>query len=210
VQFVEVTCGWVYDGEAREFNAAVATHAVDEPDAFGRPTNTLDRASLLRRGMVRFQFRFVRLSAGTQNVSDVGVGAEFDRYSVTMPEGVLKAWDSTESRGYFEGTTAGLTATSVSTTRRTVQAGIQLQAMAARLPGGKCRVSGTLSVSSFKDTGLDTSQIDIPIEFDGVQGQWARIYVSEGLSGDAGIALRRLNLHLSAAGSAVALEIRVD
>jgi hypothetical protein len=210
VRWVETEAGWIYEAQSKSFYPAVATHAIDSPDAFGRPTNVDQRAPLERRGLVTFAYRFVKLNLGTAGRADLGFGAELDRQCVSVPEGVHKSFDDTESRSYFEGVTAGLTATSVATTRQTVQAGIQLEVLAARLPGNGFRTTGTLSVSSFTDSSLGTAQVQIPFEMDGERGRWYRVYTSEGASANASLALRRFGAKLSLAGDAVALEIKVD
>jgi hypothetical protein len=211
VAFVETTMGWVYDPPSKRFIRAAATHTVDEPDAFGRPTNTDQRASLERRGLVAMQFRFVKLTLGTQGRADLGAGFEFDRYSVSGPEGVQRPWiNDTEQRGYFQGTTQGLSTISVATTRETIEAGVQLTGMASRLPGNGFRLDGDLSISSFTDTGLDKAQVEVPLQIDGERGKWYRVFVGEGANASVGLALRRFRVDLSAAGSAVAVEVRVD
>jgi hypothetical protein len=186
---------------------------MDEPDSFGRATNVDQRAPFQSRRMVRFQFRFVRLSVGTQGKADLGGGVELERKSVSLPDGVARDWNDTQSRGYFEGQTAGLTAVSVATTRRTVEAGIQVHALAAHMPGGRFRLGGSVVISSFTDDRSDplgTAQQSLPVDWDGECGQWYRVYVSEGLNAKALLAFSRWKVNLSASASAVGLEIRVD
>lgn len=176
VSEVERVMGWVYDPQLKRFFNAMATHPVDAPDAFGRVQAgvAVDRGA---RPMFALGLRFVRVSG---SLADRGaqLGAVLSEFHASVPDGVQASWQSVQERSYMEGiqqsTTQGPGGI-VQTSRRTVNAGLSVQALASRLPGSKFRVQGTLEISSFTGETMDKASVSVPLELDGPRYQWIKV-----------------------------------
>lgn len=212
---IESMTGWVYEPDRQRFRGASATHSEDAPDSFGRPRS--DVVSREPRPMVALGVRFRRIQGGVSNtVGQFGAaaGGLITHFEASIPEGVEAAWASGDERGYTEGIVsadneAGPGGGVVQTTRRTVTSGVNVEAIVARLPGGKCRVDGTLEVSSFSGASLDRSRVSIPLQLDGDRDVWIPIYRFR--SGDASLSIfaRGLGLRGAIGASDVLVEVRV-
>lgn len=189
IRVVELETGWIYESGLKNFTAAAATHSVDSPDAFGRPGP--DRVSLHARSIVTVCFRFRRIVGGV--TKDGGnVGLVVTSFAASIPEGVEASWQNTQERTYFEQAQSTQTEGEVifNTARRTVQAGLHLQAIAARIPGGRYRLDGQLEISSFVGTNLEKAQILVPLQIDGTRDQWDTVLTMTSMDAGAQLALR--------------------
>lgn len=211
---IESARGWVYDPETRDFYYPPASHSLEGPDAFGRVGAGNDRVGVTPRAMIAISFLFRRASGGV-TAEEISIGGDGTIFRASIPEGVQANWSSGQNRSYFEGVQSPESDSSnnvVRTERKTVSAGISLDALACRLPGGKFRIDGNLSVSSFTGATLDTAEVEVPLQFDGDRGKWQRILTIAG--GDAGIRAAfqgsRAFRAASASGSALEVFIRVD
>jgi hypothetical protein len=206
---IERRSGWVYDPDTRAFYAAGATHPVDAPDAFGRLTSE-DPASRVVRPMLCLRVRFWRVNGGLSQTG-VNVGGAYQEFSISLPDGVQKTWQSSSERSFFNGVSnVSATGTTVNTTRESVQAGIIITGMAARLPGGLARCTADLEVSTFTGSGVDKAELRVPIEFDGARAKWVKVASYIGADASAQLVFRHLGLSLSATGEAGEVWIRID
>lgn len=215
VSTLEVSQGWVYDPSTRDFYPATATHPVDDPDSFGRPAPGADRADLNRRGSVAISFRFRRCDAGI-STSDLTAGATLEEFSGSMPEGVRGKWQVINTKSYVQGVESaqGVSGVVVNTQLQQVEAGLQFDALAARLPGQSFRVNGNLTISSFTGTNYDTTNITVPVDCDGKLGQWCRLVRLRGADFAFSMIFSRFLNRMHASASAdltgVDLEVRVE
>jgi hypothetical protein len=166
--------------------------------------------------MLRICFRFRRASAALSVVPNggdlAGGGYQDIFFSGSVPAGVNSNWVKTEERSYFEGVTSASSDKPevVQTQRKTVQSGLQLQALAARLPGGMFRIDGTLTISSFVGTGLNRAVADLPLQVDGPRGQWVRCLLIRGGDLAAELAIERVSLNATAGGDALEVSVLVE
>lgn len=210
IKSIELARGWVFDPETRDFYEPPASHTLESPDEFGRATG--ERVGVSSRAMVAVSFMFKRASAGL-TPDEISLGGDGTLFRASIPEGVPADWTSGSERGYFEGVSSPESDSGqvVQTTRQTVSAGIALNAVTARLPGGKFRIDGKLTVSSFTGQTLDRASINVPLQCDGDRGRWIRILTIAG--GDIGIRAAFQGsqaIKASASGEALELLIRVD
>ena len=228
VRSVDVTCvsrvvdaeswleeaeGWTYDPDSRVFTVATATHALDQPDAFGRPTASA-RVPLQARGSVLISIRFVSLSGGL-SLTDLNAATTLSDFRASFPDGVQGSWSSTQTRGYYNGVTTPLNAAGnavVNTTLQTAQAGVIVSALAARLPHGMARIDGTLTVSSFSgSSGVDQSQVTVPLQLDCERHTWERVFMIQGGNADATAAFKHWSQStLGVDASDLAVFVRLD
>ena len=206
----EVETGWVYDAGTNSFVRFYATSTLDGPDAFGRPSRR--SVPLDARPSARLSVRLVNLGIATAfdagKLAPVDLSVSLQEIAVSVPDGVFSTWSSTENRTYREGAVQPIgNSPVVETTLKTRSAGIQLSALCARLPGGKARIDGTVTISSFT-TGLDTADVTVPLQLDIPRGSWIRIYRTRTVGASATILLRAFGA--TAAAGQVALEVRVD
>lgn len=220
VKVIEEQCGWIWDSDSRTFYLALATHTADRPDSFGRPQN-LERAPLSRRPLLRLHFRFRRYAASIfaqSTLTDLAgatgsvVGTSF---TAICPDGLETTWSSTSERSYFEGVrdpadTGGLNR-QVTTSRKTVSAGLQVSLLVARLPGNGFRIDGELEVASFSaGSGLDRNVIRFPLGLDAERGKWITTVLIRSADLSATVALRNFGIDLGASGDVVGLEVLID
>lgn len=210
IRAVELDMGWVYDAPTKTFRTASATHSIDSPDTFGHVGQR--RAELAARGSVVLRFRFVRLDGSLDIVQrTAGAGGSYSEFAASFPDGVNGSWSSVEQRSYFDHIDQPSTLnSSLATTRRSVEAGTTVQALAARLPGGKFRLDGTITVSAFIGPGLDLATVTLPLQCDAPRGQWHRVYFTRGAEAQLLLSSRRLVSGLAGSASAAELLIRVD
>lgn len=208
IRAIELAAGWIYDPDKLTFYHATATHSVDQPDSFGRP-QSLDRVPLAARPVLSVAFRFRRIVGGLSNDAVSAGGNETVMY-LSLPDGVRESVTSAQERSYFEGVTNTQSGRTVATTRRSVEAGVIVDLMAARLPGGYFRLDGHLEISSFTGEELNKSTVDLPLQMDGPRGQWVRCLVISGVSADAQLAFRRLGFTGALSGDALELSVRVE
>jgi len=205
---IENDAGWVFAPAQRKFYHAAASHSVDIPDAFGRPTaETI--ADRVTRPVVQVSFLFRRLSGSATN-DEITAGFVITSFSASIPDGVRGAWSSTTERSFYDEVTDVRTGNVVESGRKTVSAGLQLDALAARLPGGYARIDGTLSVSAFVGRSADKSEISIPLQLDAVRFEWHRVCVIRGADISAALALRHFGFEFSSGADAVEVLVRVE
>lgn len=211
VEFVEIVTGWVYDREQRAFYVSTATHSVDGPDAFGRPSPGTGRASLQPRAMVAVAFRFRRVSAGISD-SSINAGVVLSSFRASVPEGVPSAFVSAQERGYFRGVRSPVADSPdlVETERVVVNGGLELSAIAARLPGGYARIDGQLSVSSFQGTTLDRNQTALPLQADFKRSAWIPLLRIRNADAGMELAFSRLGFDIGASGDDLVVDVRID
>ncbi|HEV2293804.1 MAG TPA: hypothetical protein VGR35_08100 [Tepidisphaeraceae bacterium] len=211
IRAVEEATGWVFDVEAGVFYEARASHSIDSPDAFGRP-GTPTRAPLDARPMVQMAVRFRRVSAAV-TPDALGIGGDGTVFTASVPDGVMSNWSRTSSRTYFEGIqdANAANATVVRLELREKESGLQVGALAARLPGGMFRLDGRISVSSFTGRkGTDRDVIDFPLQIDGERGRWCRVVVIKGADVGASLAFRQFDIDPAGSGEAIEVCVRVD
>ena len=214
ISAIETAEGWTFDPGTKRFCVAVATHPIDQPDAFGRKAPGVAGAETSTRGSVSIEFRFRSVNLGLSAGSGGGVnsGATLEEFAGSIPEGVQADWSSTTERSYFNGveSTVGLSNTVVNTNRETVQAGLQFSALAARLPGQNFRVTGTLQVSTFSGSGLDRNVISLPVQADAKLNTWVRLVRIRGADATVQAVWKHFNGTIGASADAIDLEIRVE
>jgi hypothetical protein len=210
IRAVEEACGWVFDVEKGVFYVARASHSVDDPDSFGRP-QALVRAPMQARPMLQVAFRFRRVSVGV-SADQVSASGDGTTFSASLPDGVRETWSKVSERSYFEGVrdANSSTASVVQTERRAVESGIEVDALAARLPGGLFRIDGRIALSSFSGQSLDRAVVDFPLQLDGERGRWCRVVVIKGADVGVGLAFRQFDINPAGSGEAVELSVRVD
>ena len=207
---IESSTGWIYDAENRYFVEFYATHSIDSPDALGRTTDR--QAPLTPRSAALLTVRLLNVGlasgASEADFNPIDASVSLQEIAVSVPDGVRSAWNSTENRTFRNGVVQPIGESAVvETNLETRSAGIQLEALVARLPGGAARVDGIVSISAFT-TGLDTATVAVPLQLDFPRGRWMRIYRTRTAAASATILLRAFGV--SAASGQVALEIRVD
>ena len=207
---VERIAGWVYDPETKAFYVSSATHSIDEPDTFGRVIGE-NPAGRVPRSIVSVGVRFTRVSAGV-SLESVGGGGTASEFFGALPDGVQGHWESTSERSFFQTITDGLGVQSqTKSTRVPISAGIIIDALAARLPGGFFRIDGTLEVSSFSGSnGTDKSQVRIPLQLDAVRHRWIKTTVFLGGDASARLIFRQFGLSVNSTGEAVQVWVKVD
>jgi len=213
VEAVERAQGWSYDPDSRSFGHAVATHPIDSPDGFGDVPEGGTRSRKDSRSMVSIQIRYRRLqSSGTSQGQAVAAGATLAAISASLPEGVLGNWSSVEEREFFEGVSSPNSqgAPVVRTTRGVVSAGTEIEGLAARLPGGRMRLDGRLSISAFTGESRTRASVQFPLSIDGPRGKWLTVYASSALDAKATVALRGVGVKVGLAGDALEIQVRVD
>jgi len=219
IRAVETRMGWCYDPGTLAFYTASATHSVDEPDEFGRQRSP-NPAPLVSRPILALSFRFQSQSGGVQvangdpitgSASASGIGRTI---SFAVPDGVRKVWSDHVTRTYFEGVrdpaSEGAITRQVETALRQVDAGITVEALAARLPGGGFRIDGQLTVASFTGSGLDQKTVTVPLQLDGPRGQWIQCFSSEGSDKSAQLGLNAFIATANVGGDNVFVLLRVD
>ena len=206
---IERRAGWIYDPATKSFYAAGSTHPIDAPDSFGRPTAE-DPASRVSRPECCIRVRFAHVSAGMSALAIGGSGA-FQEFSISLPDGVQKSWQSSSERSFINGVSnVSATGTTVQTSRQAVSAGIILTGMASRLPGGLARCTLDLEVSTFTGNGVDKASLKVPVEFDGPRSRWVKVASYIGADAAAQIVFHHLGVSLSATGETGEVWIRVD
>jgi hypothetical protein len=210
IKCIELATSWVFDEKSISFYLPTATHSEDNPDTFGRATRP-DRVPVDSRALVVVSFRFRRVSGGV-SYQGANAGVTFTSFSASVPEGVVSSWSNSQSRSYFEGVTAvdAQRPGTIQTVRRTVDAGLQLDGVAARLPGGRYRLNARLEVSSFLGTGLDKALVRIPLDVDSICGSWDTVYRVYGADANATAAFHGQGLTFAATGDVVEVQVRVE
>lgn len=165
------------------------------------------------RPMVQVSFRFRRVSIGANN--DVAsIGGDGTVFCASLPDGIQEEWSKTSERSYFEelrdANNPNVDSSVVRTTRKVVESGIDVRALAARLPGGLFRLDGRISLSSFQGQNLDRAVIDFPLQCDGQRGQWCRVVVIKGADLGASVAFRQFGIGVAGSGEALELSVMVD
>lgn len=210
ISLVERSQGWAFDYGSRRFYRATATHSVDDPDPFGRPGARSPAPTDVRQ-MISFRIRFVRLSGGLDR-DGVDLGVVLTELHRIVPAGVLLSFSNGVERSFREGiiSSASSRPSEIETTRRTVASGVQVQALASTLPGGRFRVDGELSISSFVGEGLDRGTVDVPLQCDGVRG--VPLTLARFRSADLAtrIAWSGLNFSGRLGGDTLAVQVVVD
>lgn len=211
---IETAEGWTFDPATKRFEVAVATHPMDQPDAFGRRGPGVAGVERTARGSVSVEFRFrsVNLGASIGSGSGLNGSATLEEFAGSIPEGVQAQWSSTEERSYFEGIESpqGVSGVVVNTQRQTVEAGLEFSALAARLPGQNFRVTGSLQISTFDGTGLDRNVISLPVQADAKLNTWVRLVRIRGADATAQAVWKHFNGNVGLTADAIDLEIRVE
>ncbi len=210
IRAVEEACGWVFDIATSSFYVARATHSDDEPDAFGRP-GVEQRVPLGMRPMVQVSFRFRRLGASLTSDEFSG-GGDGTVFTASLPDGIKEEWSKVSERSFFEGVRDANSDNPavVETSRKIVESGVQVQAIAARLPGGNFRLDGRLQLSSFTGKTLDRAVVDFPLQVDGPRGRWCRTLVIKGADAGARVAFRQFDIDPGASVEALELAVMVN
>ncbi|MCC7168682.1 MAG: hypothetical protein IT565_14040 [Rhodospirillales bacterium] len=211
ITVVEWKQGWVYIPESKIFEQAYASHSVEAADESGRIKPGTEQLQRLPRHMVRVSFRFVRgtISGGTV---DLGLNAagQVIQFDAWLPAGVAQSWSSVSERAYFETSNSTSTDRSLPTTRRVVPAGVQYEGLAAALPGGFCRIDGSLSVSSFlSGLGAERAIVQVPCQADGLRGTWIKVFQLTGADANVRASLRDLGFQLQGGADCVVVYVRV-
>jgi hypothetical protein len=200
----------VYLSNTFTFVNSVATHPVDAPDAAGRATAD-SLLSLERREHVVINFRFVRYGASLDVDTAFETGGNYIDLSATLPAGVMKQYDVTAEREYFENFTSTETGQVTQGRREVVPAGVQFAGMAAGLPGGDFRMSGQFTVASFTGTtGRNRSNVSAPLELDGPRRRWLKVMNFRSANGSMKASFEGLGLSLGAGLDNIAVFIKVD
>lgn len=211
IRAIEDDCKWIFDYERGIFYAARASHPVDAPDDFGRPSSA-DRAPLEPRPMVQLSIRFRRIQ-GSVDPNGLNFGGDGTVFSASVPDGIIRDWGKTSTRTYFEGLADANnpSTTVVRTQLREVESGLQVKALAARLPRGLFRVSGRVSVSAFTGrTGTDRAVVDFPLDVDGERGMWHRVTIIKSADAGVGVAFRQFDIEPRGSGDAIELCVKVN
>lgn len=178
---IEQVARWVFDPETQSFFVATATHTIEDPDSFGRPMGEIvDRQP---RAAVVFCIRFRALTGSASRFGLTGSFASTYFWG-SIAEGVHESWSKNTERSFINKVQDTESGRTVETEREVVTAGLSLQGIAARLPGGMCRVDGRLNISSFVGGTSDRSTVDTPLQIDGPRGVWIPILRVQ--SGDIG------------------------
>jgi hypothetical protein len=206
---IERAGGWVYDPQQKDFYPAGSTHDVDDPDSFGRPRAS-QRATLRARSEIPVAVRFRRVSASAVfDPAALGLGMGGTVVELSMPDGVRGESNQTSERSYFETVRDTESGRALPTTRRAVQSGVILSALAARLPGQLFRLTGRLEISSFVGNDLNRAVVTVPLELDAPRGEWHRVYLMRGGNLNVQMAFQQFGFDLLASGEAVDVSVMV-
>lgn len=217
IRALEIRENWVYDPSSRAFYAAIATHTLDDPDAFGRQTSK-NPVPLGRRPVVAVSIRFqnesgaASISSGSPFTAAANLSGQGRTIEFGVPDGIVSSWSDTEDRTYYEGVrdpSSDLTR-QVNTTLRHLSAGVQTTLLVARLPGDGFRVDGTLTVASFVGAGLEQKSVTVPLQLDGPRHQWLQIFASEGRDRSGEISINDFAASVGLGRDNVFILIRVD
>jgi hypothetical protein len=162
--------------------------------------------------MVVTRFRFARVGAAAnfdESTLSASAGGQYVDFQAMIPAGVRRSWVVASEKSFFEGVTNTETGNTVNTERRTEEAGIEFEGIAASLPGGNFRMNATLTVSAFTQS-IDRSLITVPIDMDGARGRWLKIFQFRAISGGVVASLRGMGLRVNGSGDNIAVFVRVD
>jgi hypothetical protein len=211
IRRIEFISNVVYDAETKEFREPVASHSIDQPDEAGR-AQAPDVLSLASRQMVVLRVLFTRGGVrGTLDATtlDFGASGSYVQFNAKVPAGVRRRWSITSEREYYDQATDTQSGRVIPTQRRTTEAGVQVDCVSGVLPMGKCRLSGTLVVSSF-DEGTAKSGVTVPLDLDGERGGWIKVFTFRTLSAGMTASFRKMGLKLSGGADEIDVYLRVD
>lgn len=202
--------GWyqlVYSPQEKCFVEANATHPVDSPDDAGRITSKTP-LRLSNRVTCGIHIRFVRASLSS-TLEQLAASANSIELVVSAIAGVPREWSAISERSYYD-TAVSQYGVAFPTTRQTVPAGITMHVLPSLLPGGRFRMTGTLTVSAFSGTGSDRNVTDIPIDLDGYRNRWHLIFRTSTVDATIAAALSKWNLAFRAGIDGAAVLVYMD
>lgn len=208
IRAVEEALGVVVTRQGR-LERAYASHSVEGPDEAGRATSG-ERIHGQRGGSVlRFWFTRGGVGGSSETLAAAASGQVYV-FSAYALHGVRQNWGQTSERDYTEGSVSTDTGRFVATTRKSVSAGLTVEALVGAVPGRVRRIEGRLTISAFDGPGTTKASVNIPLQIDLEEGERVKVY--DLFVGDASIAaaLRGLGLKVSAGVDRVSVEVRVD